>query len=84
MNALRLFALTVTLAASTSTSLDARELGSAESMLRAQCSSDYLRLCASVDPNRKAVEACFHKNKNEVSPGCRAAVASYKTAEAKN
>lgn len=84
MKALCLFALTVTLAASAATNLDAREPGSEVSTLRAQCSSDYLRLCAGVDLNRKAIEACFRKNIREVSLGCRVAVTSYKTADANN
>jgi hypothetical protein len=36
------------------------------------CSGDAMRLCSSEIPDIPRITACMHRNKAQVSPGCRA------------
>ena len=80
----RCLALAILLAATTGGYAAARDLGGSKDNLQAFCSGDYIRLCSGIDPNGPAVEACFRKNMKDVSPGCQAAIAEYKSAKPKN
>jgi len=78
---LRLLGVAATLTAAPAFAQDAEAvLGN----LRTFCSGDYLRLCAGMDRKGLKVVACFRRNMPEVSPGCRAAVAEYRTKAAKD
>ena len=45
--------------------------------LRANCSGDYLRLCAGMKPGGPEVKACFKRNRPNLSQGCSQAIAAY-------
>ena len=38
---------------------------------RQACTGDAFRLCSSEIPNVERVRACLHRNKAQLSPGCR-------------
>ncbi len=45
--------------------------------LQLGCANDYFRLCAGVDPNSPAAEACMTRNRKRLSPECRNAIGDY-------
>jgi hypothetical protein len=45
--------------------------------MRANCGSDYLRLCAGMKPGGPEVKACFKRNRANLSVGCSQAIAAY-------
>lgn len=79
----RILGLAVLAALSTVTA-QARDLGVSEQALRSACTGDYLRLCAGIDPNGDHVEACFRAKMARVSEGCRGAIAGYRVQETTN
>lgn len=79
---LRVIAL---LAAATVTAAQAHDPADPTGRLRTFCTADYVRLCSDINLHGPEIEACFRKNTDEVSPGCRAAVTAYKsTAEGRS
>ncbi|KAB1080741.1 hypothetical protein F6X53_05095 [Methylobacterium soli] len=70
------------LAATTITPAQARDPVRPTDRLQTFCTADYVRLCPDIDPHAPEMEACFRKNIDDVSPGCRAAVAEYKSTTA--
>lgn len=45
--------------------------------LQLGCANDYFRLCAGVDPNSPAAEACMTRNRPKLSAECKAAIGDY-------
>ncbi|MCJ2046028.1 hypothetical protein MKK58_16050 [Methylobacterium sp. J-078] len=50
--------------------------------MRANCGSDYLRLCAGMKPGGPEVKACFKRNRPNLSEGCSQAIAAYERSRA--
>jgi hypothetical protein len=51
---------------------DANSAGIATAEQRAACTPDAFRLCSSEIPNIPAITACMRKNRESLSPACRA------------
>ncbi|MCJ2050674.1 hypothetical protein, partial [Methylobacterium sp. J-070] len=54
-----------------------RQMGPAETALRASCTADYRRLCPESGDDTSAVEACFRRKIGQISPGCQDAAAEF-------
>ncbi|MBX9931342.1 MAG: cysteine rich repeat-containing protein [Methylobacterium sp.] len=49
--------------------------------LKRHCTGDYLNYCGDIDPDSPEVQACFKKNKPQLSAACQAAIGSYTKAQ---
>ncbi|MHB2209671.1 hypothetical protein [Methylobacterium sp. CM6257] len=50
-----------------------------KAVLQQQCAGDFTAVCADLPPeDSPEVQACFEKNMSKLSPGCQAAIKSYK------
>lgn len=49
--------------------------------LKRHCTSDYLSFCGDMDPDSSEVQACFKKNKTQLSPACQAAIVGFTKAQ---
>jgi hypothetical protein len=45
--------------------------------LQLNCAGDYFRLCSGLNPDGPEVEACFNRNRANLSAKCRAAIGTY-------
>ena len=45
--------------------------------LKRYCTGDAMTFCGNVDPDSKAMDACFEKHRKEMSENCRRAIDAY-------
>jgi Cysteine rich repeat len=57
--------------------------GSGRGAVRAACADDFKRLCSGVTPGGGRIIACMRDHKDELSPGCAAAMKAAADARAK-
>ncbi len=51
--------------------------------LKKYCTGDMLKFCGDIDPDSKEMDACFTKNRAELSENCRRAITAYEAAGSK-
>ena len=49
--------------------------------LKRHCTSDYLSFCGDLEPDSPEVQACFKKNKTQLSAACQGAIGGYAKAQ---
>jgi hypothetical protein len=75
---MRPFVLALTLAAlSTVPTLAATESKRGNPELKKYCTGDALKLCGDIDPDDPAMDACFKKNRANLTENCRRAIDAY-------
>ena len=75
---MRPFVLALTLAAlSTVPTLAAAESKRGNPDLKKYCTGDALKLCGDIDPDDPAMDACFKKNRDNLTENCRRAIDAY-------